>query len=104
MNKEIVIKYTGKKINTISKEDINEIKNNLADIEDEYENIGIWAEDIPLSFVKVKYVKKDNLTVFDYDKAEFTDLIKSTNEMNISEAGNKIINILNRYNLVYLYD
>ncbi len=99
-----ISKYVGKKINTISKEDIAEIKNNLANIEDEYENIGIWAEDAPLSFVKVKYVKKNNLLVVDYDKAEFTDLIKSTNEMNISETGKKIISILNKYNLVYNYE
>lgn len=99
-----ILKYVGEKVSTISKEDIEEIKNNLADIEDEYENIGIWAEDAPLLFVKVKYVKKNNLLVVDYDKAEFTDLIKSTNEMNISESGKKILNILNKYNLVYTYE
>lgn len=98
-----ISKYVGEKVSTISKEDIEEIKNNLADIEDEYENIGIWAEDVPLSFVKVKYVKKNNLLVVDYDKAEFTDLIKSTNEMNISQSAKKILNILNKYDLVYTY-
>lgn len=104
IDKEIVLKYQGTKICNISKEDINEIKNNLADIEENYENIGIWVEDSPLSFVKVKYVKKNDLTVVDYDKAEFSDLIKSTNEMNISESGKKIISILNKYNLVYTYE
>ena len=97
-------RYVGNKVNTISKEDINEIKNNLADIEEDYENIGIWAEDSPLSFVKVKYVKKNDLTVVEYGKSEFTDLIKSSNEMNISEAGKKILDILNKYNLVYTYE
>lgn len=97
-------RYVGNKVNTISKEDINEIKNNLADIEEDYENIGIWAEDSPLSFVKVKYVKKNDLTVVEYGKPEFTDLIKSTNEMNISESGKKILDILNKYNLVYTYE
>lgn len=99
-----ISKYVGEKVSTISKEDIEEIKNNLADIEDKYENIGIWAEDMPSSFIKVKYVKKNNLLVVDYDKAEFTDLIKSTNEMNISESGKKILDILNKYNLVYTYE
>ncbi len=59
---------------------------------------------MPSSFIKVKYVKKNNLLVVDYDKAEFTDLIKSTNEMNISESGKKILDILNKYNLVYTYE
>lgn len=104
IDKEIIFKYQGNKICNISKEDINEIKNNLADIKEDYENIGIWAEDAPLSFIKVKYVKKNDLTAVDYDKAEFSDLIKSTNEMNISEAGKKILDILNKYNLVYTYE
>lgn len=99
-----ISKYVGEKVSNISKEDIAEIKDNLVNIEEEYENVGIWAEDEPLSFVKVKYVKKNNLLVVDYDKPEFTDLIKSTNEMNISESGKKIISILNKYNLVYNYE
>lgn len=104
LNIEIVMKYTGEKVATISKEEINEIKNNLRDIEEEYEEKGIWVEDIPLSFVKVKYIKKDDLTVAENNKGELIDLIKITNEINISEAGNKIINILKRYHLVYTYN
>lgn len=44
------------------------------------------------------------LTVVEDNKGELIDLIKITNEINRSEAGNKIINILKRYHLVYTYN
>jgi hypothetical protein len=106
IDKSTIIKYAGNKISSISTEDLNVIKENIYNVKEEYENVGIAMVDSPSSFVKVSYYKND-LTPVDYDRSDLTDLItytSSSGKNNTSEASNNIIKILSKYNLLYLYD
>lgn len=103
IEKNIIIKYKGNNIGNISKEDLNELKNNLKNVNEEYTNIEQEAEDLPSYFIKVAYTPKNDLTLQDYSRKDLTDLINykdTVGKKNISEAGKQILEILNNYKFI----
>lgn len=103
IDKNIIQKYQGKKIDSISKEDLNELKNNLNNLKEEYSNLNTSNGDIQVSFVKVVHTKnKDDKIVLDYKNSSLIDLIVDNSDFrkeNISEPGKNILSILTKYNL-----
>ncbi len=102
INNNIISKYKGEKINSISEEDLKEIKNNLNNIE--YSTTDITNENNQLYFLKV--AKQDNSTnntiTLDYKNSDFIDLIKDSSEYrtkNTSTACQNILEILSKYSL-----
>lgn len=103
IEKNIIIKYKENNIGNISKEDLNELKNNLKNVNEEYANIEQEAEDLPSYFIKVAYTPKNDLTLQDYSRKDLTDLINykdTVEKKNISEEGKQILEILNKYKFI----
>lgn len=104
IDKNIISKYQGNKIASISIEDLNTIKNNLNNLKEEYSNTKTINEDMQLSFVKVSHKKNNdnNMLVLDYENSSLMDLLVDTYNVrkeNTSEASKNIFNILTKYNL-----
>ena len=103
IDKNIISKYQGNKIAAISSEDLNEIKNNLNNLKEDYSNTKNIHEDIQLYFVKVPHIKNnDNMLVVDYENSSLMDLIVDTSNFrkeNTSESSKNILSILKKYNL-----
>ena len=104
IDKNIISKYQGNKIASISIEDLNTIKNNLNNLKEEYSNTKTINEDMQLSFVKVSHKKNNdnNMLVLDYENSSLMDLLVDTYNVrkeNTSEASKNILNILTKYNL-----
>ncbi len=102
IDKNTIANYQGNYITSISKEDLNEIKNNLKNLEEKYSNITTNG-DIQSSFVKVVNLKQYGDIIIDSNDSDFIDLIIHTpsfRQENTSESSKNILNILVKYNLI----
>ncbi len=104
IDKNVISKYQGKKVDSIAKDDLNIIKNNLSTIKENYSDIK--TQDIKISFIKVlNNINKEsngNIIVLNYNNSDYIDLLIYTDSLkqeNISESSKKIINILRKYKL-----
>lgn len=104
IDKNIIAKYQGDYITSISKEDLNEIKSNLSNLREDYSNINTTNKDTKSSFVKVLNTNHYNGDmIIDSNDGDFIDLIIYTSNFrqeNISESSKNILNILAKYNLI----
>ena len=104
IDKNIIAKYQGDYITSISKEDLNEIKSNLSNLREDYSNINTTNKDTKSSFVKVLNTNHYNGDIIiDSNDGDFIDLIIHTTNFrqeNISESSKNILNILAKYNLI----
>ena len=104
IDKNIIAKYQGNYITSISKEDFNEIKSNLSNLKKDYSNINTTNKDTQSSFVKVLTTKQYNGDIIiDSNDGDFIDLIIYTPNFrreNTSESSKNILNILAKYNLI----
>lgn len=104
IDKNIIAKYQGDYIASISKEDLNEIKSNLSNLKEDYSNINTTNKETLSSFVKVLNTNHYNGDIIiDSNDGDFIDLIIHTSNFrqeNISETSKNILNILAKYNLI----
>lgn len=103
IDNDVISKYKGEKIGTISENDLNEIKSSLNNME--YSTSKEKNENTQLSFIKVANKQQnnnDNVVELDYINDDFINIINDTSEyrtQNTSIASQKIMKILNKYNL-----
>ncbi len=95
IDSRIVEKYKGNIISSLNKDDINTILNNINNVSNEYENIGIIAEDLPCSFIYIiKNKNKKELYIYNYDSAK----------ENLSESAKSILDVIVKNQIIHLYD
>lgn len=103
IDRNIISKYQGNKISTVSNDDLHKIKYNLHSIKEKYITTETTTQNNKLGFVKVLYkANNENMVVLDYNDNTLIDLIIHNSNLkkeNISEAGKDILNILAKYNL-----
>lgn len=95
ISKEVIKKYKGNIISSLNKNDIDIILNNLNNINDEYKETAIRAEDSPYSFIYI-ITNKNQKELLIYNS-------NGTKE-NISEGSKRILDVIVKNNIVYLYD
>lgn len=104
INEKSILKYKENKISSISKDDLNKMKDAFNNVKEKYSEEKIANKDEPLSFVKVLYGKMDGDMFFTgYKNGNLIDLVISRSDSkkeNISEAGKDIIDILVKYELI----
>lgn len=95
IDSSIVEKYKGDIVTKLDKQDIDTILNNINNVSNEYKDIGITMEDSPCSFVYITMNEnKKELLMYNYDSAK----------ENVSESAKRILDVIVKNNIVYLYD
>ncbi len=105
IDKDFIEKYKGNQIGSISKEDLEIIKENMTNMEYKYKNIDN-QNDNKFFFIKVlntsNIIKNNKIKLNEYSEDDFITLIENTEnvkEENVSKQSQNIINILKKYEM-----